>query len=105
MFKVIKRLLNVIFPYFSADVYRENVEQLIRQHTYARSPLRTYSDGSPTTADYDESLKSHLGHYKGIYYKDLITAWSILCNHLGNVPLVANSPNPIRGNFLDARTG
>ena len=34
--------------------YRENMESLLQQHTYARSPLRAYTD-----ADYEESFKAH----------------------------------------------
>ncbi|KAJ8302741.1 hypothetical protein KUTeg_019137 [Tegillarca granosa] len=35
-------------------LYRESMESLIQQHTYARSPLRSYTD-----AELEESLKQH----------------------------------------------
>ena len=35
-------------------LYRESMESLIQQHTYARSPLRSYSE-----SEIEEQLKQH----------------------------------------------
>ena len=62
-----RKLSAYLFIGFSSDgvfssLYRENMEALLQQHTYARSPLRAYGDGEMSDLD---PLKAHLQHMKG----------------------------------------
>ena len=62
-----KKLSAYLFIGFSSDgvfssLYRENMEALLQQHTYARSPLRAHGDGEMSDLD---PLKAHLQHMKG----------------------------------------
>ena len=48
----------------SSGCYRESMECLIQQHTYARSPLRSYTD-----TEFEDTIKSHFDQsLKGIFY-------------------------------------
>ena len=70
------------------------MEALLHQHTYARSPLRAYTDGD--TSDIDP-LKAHLQHMKGKspsvkLWAKILHIFSIL---FGGAPLMEGIFGPV----------